>query len=372
MSMTHRQRVLTAFNHQEPDRVPLDMMGNATMLLDQTYLRLRDYLGLSPIPPIRSGTNANYYDERILEYLDIDFRRIFLKEKTSDKACTCEDGTYTDAWGIRYKKEGLFLNIVENPLRNAKTVRDIENYNWPEAEEMFTAGGLADQAKHAYEETAYALVARNPITAGFLDRTQQLMGNSQALMASALNPEVFECIISRLLDIYKDIYALFLDAVGQYVQMVEVGDDLGTQQSLLLSPEAYRKLIKPAQKELYRLIREKAPRAALFYHSCGALFPIIPDLIEVGVNVLNPVQVSAGGMVPQNLKDCYGKDITFHGAVQKMECPLDELVAEVKERIDVFGPKGGYVFASCNHMIDVKSENIIAMFETAREYGRYK
>lgn len=370
---SHRERVLLAFNHQEPDRVPLDLMGNASMLLDETYLRLRDYLNLPPIPPFRAGSSANYYDERILEHFDIDFRRIFLKKKPGARAVTYEDGSFTDIWGVRFKKAGLFVNALEHPLQGARSVEDVEAYNWPQAGDMFTAEGLAEEARRLYEETDYALVARNPLSEGFLDRACQLMETSEFLVSLALAPDVAQAVIDRLLKLYLDVYGLFLDAVGAYVQMVEVGDDLGTQQNMLISPGMYREFIKPAEKELYRLIHRKAPQAALFRHTDGAIFDVIPDLIEVGVNVLNPVQTSARGMEAGRLKETYGDAITFHGAVTSPEddIPAALVAEEVKQRIDVLAPNGGYVLASCNHMIDVKPENIITMFETAREYGRY-
>jgi uroporphyrinogen decarboxylase len=370
MTMTHRERVLMAFNHQEPDRVPLDMLGNATMLLDQTYLRLRDYLGLSPIPPVRSGTTANYYDERILEYFDIDFRRIFLRENPQAKSVVAGE-VITDAWGIRYKKAGLFVNVVGYPLRGVTSVTEVDAYPWPSARDMFTAEGLGEEARRLFRETDYALVARNPLTYGFLDRACQMVEMAEFMVTMLTEPDVARAIINHLLAVYKDIYAMFLDAVGPYVQMVEIGDDLGAQQNLLISPDTYREFIKPAEQELYGLIHEKAPHAALFRHSDGAIFRLIPDLIEVGVNVLNPVQTSCKGMGGPALKQVYGQQITFHGAIEQMEQSVEELVAEVKERIDTLAPGGGYVLASCNHMIDVPPENIIAMFKTAREYGRY-
>jgi len=154
------------------------------------------------------------------------------------------------------------------------------------------------------------------------------------------------------------------------VQLVEYGDDLGSQQNLLISPSMYREFLKPAEKELYRLMREKAPQAALFRHTDGNIFKIIPDLIDVGITVLNPVQTSAKDMGGQRLKATFGQQLTFHGAVENLEADRETLIAEVKERIDTFAPGGGYVFASCNHMIDVPPENILAMFETARGYGQ--
>ncbi len=369
----HRERVIAAFNHQEPDRLPLDLMGNATMLLDATYLRLRDYLGLAPIPPARSGTTANYYDERVLEYFDIDFRRLFLKKNPQAKTVIAADGTMTDAWGVGSKQAGLWVNVVKSPLHGVTTVEEVDAYPWPAAADLFTAEGLAEEARRLYQETDYALVARNPITFGFLDRACQMMEMPEFLMTLVTDPPVAEAMIAHLLEIYKDIYAMFLNAVGPYVQMVEIGDDLGAQQNLLISPAMYREFIKPAELELYTLIHQKAPQAALFRHTDGAIFNVIPDLIEVGVNVLNPVQTSSKGMEADRLKAAYGSAITFHGAVEGLEgdVSVDQVVAEVKRRIDALAPGGGYVLASCNHMIDVKPENIVALFETAREYGRY-
>ena len=371
---SHRERVLAAFNHEEADRLPLDLMGNATMLLDETYLRLRDYLALEPIPPARSGTTANYYDERILEYFDIDFRRLFLKKNPNAKTTLLNDGTHIDPWGIGYQKAGLYVNIVKSPLHGATTTKEIEAHPWPTAANLFTTDGLAEEAKRLYQNTDYALVARNPITYGFLDRACQLMEMAEFMMAMALYPDTARAIIAHLLEIYKGIYGLFLDAVGPYVHMVEIGDDLGAQQNLLISPQMYRNFIKPAEQELYALIHEKAPHAALFRHTDGAIFDVIPDLVEVGVNVLNPVQTSTNGMDARRLKAAYGSNLTFHGAIEGLEGnpPIDRVVAEVKDRIDALGPGGGYVLASCNHMIDVSPEIIIAMFETAREYGQYK
>jgi uroporphyrinogen decarboxylase len=369
---THRERVITALSHEEPDRVPLDLMGNAGGLVDASYFRLRDYLGLAPIPPVRSGSTVNYYDERILDQLDIDFRRLFLKSipGTIEED---DDDTFSDIWGVRYQKAGLFVNVVSSPLKGVTTVQEVDAYRWPRAEDMFSAEGLAGEARRRYNETDYALVARNPVTYGFLDRASQLMEMSEFMMALALYPEVAQAIIDHILEIYKEVYGMFLDAVGSYVQMVEVGDDLGTQESLLISPRMYRKFIKPAEQELYAMIHKKAPDAALFHHTDGAVFRLLPDLIEAGVDILNPVQTSAQGMGAPGLKAAFGDSLTFHGAIEHFESdiPIDDVVAEVKERIDALAPGGGYVLAPCNHMIDVRTEVVLAIYETARDYGRY-
>jgi len=345
----------------------MDMMGNATMLLDGTYLRLRDHLGLSPIPPVRSGSTASYYDERILEILDVDFRRVFLPRNPNWKRTAFEDGSYLDEFGVRNIPHGIYINTLEHPLQHASSVRDIEAFDWPDPAGLFSTQGLAESTKRLYERSDYAIVARNPITSGFLDRCCSLMGTEKFMTCLALNPPLAHSLVEHLLEIFKGIYSLFLEAVGPYVQMVEYGDDLGGQNSPLISPHMFKEFIFPAEKALFTLVHEKAPHATVFHHTDGSIFKLIPALIEAGVNVLNPVQTSTKGMEGRALKETFGKQLTFHGGIEKMEAPLDELVAEVREKLKIFAPGGGYVFASCNHMVDVPPENILAMFEKARK-----
>jgi len=368
MTLSHRERVHLALSRRQPDRTPVDMMGNATMLLDVSYLRLRDYLGLAPIPPVRSGTSANYYDERILEHFDIDFRRVFLGKGPANTIVPHDDDTFTDAWGVRSRNVGIFVNAVEHPLRHASTIAEVEAYPWPTADGLFSAAGVRAEAARLYHDTDYAVVARNPLSPGFLDRGCNLMGMAEFFMLMVDAPDVAGYMLDRILEIYMGVYRNFLEAAGPYVQMVEVADDLGAERSTLISPAMYRRFIKPREEQLYAMIHELAPDAFIIHHTDGNVFAIIPDLIEAGVNVLNPVQTSSRDMGAQTLKDAYGDRLAFHGAIEGMEGDTDALVAEVKTRIDMLGRGGGYVLASCNHMIDVPPENIVAMFETAVSY----
>jgi uroporphyrinogen decarboxylase len=371
--LTHRERVMLAFDHQEPDRVPMDLMGNATMILDDTYFRLRDYLGIEgDIEPVRTGTTANYYDERVLEYFDIDFRRIFLPASKGYKFKHHDDGTFTGPWGITWSKTGIYVNYERAPLVDAD-LDAVANYEWPDPTELYDPDGLAEKARYMYENTDYALVARNPVTWGFLDRGSNLRGMENFMMDLAMNPEIVHLLVQGTLKVYLKLYDMFLQAVGPYVQMVEYGDDLGAQNNLLISPGVYRDFIKPAQKELFDLIRDRAPNAKIFMHCDGALLKIIPDLIEVGVDVLNPVQPSAAGMESEGLKRDFGKQLIFHGAIeQKPQAGTeDDIRAEVRRRIDALASCGGYVLASCNVIVSPPLENIVALFDEARTYGRY-
>ncbi|MBC8401414.1 MAG: hypothetical protein H8E14_08000 [Candidatus Marinimicrobia bacterium] len=371
---SHRERVLTALQHQEPDRIPLDLMGNASMLLDESYLKLREHLGLTEIPPIRSGSTANYYDERILEHFDIDFRRIFLNKSIPNRVLVHADGSYTDIWGIRFQRLGPFVNAVGHPLAGLKSEKELARYTWPTGSDLYNTSGLAEKAQQLFNETDYALVARNPLSEGFLGLGSYLMGMEEFYIALIKKPEFIRRIIKQILVIYKEVYAMFLDAVGPYVQMVEVADDLGAQDNLLISPTMYRELIKPAERELYALIHEKAPGAALFRHNDGAIFEIIPDLIEVGVDILNPVQTSVKGLEAQRIKATFGDQLNFHGGMEYFDGDVstEAVVTEVKKLIDGLANCGGYILAPCNHIITANPENICTMYYTARDYGKYR
>jgi len=369
---SHRERVQTILNHREADRVPRDLMGNATMILDDAYVRLRDHLGLAPIAPMRKGTSANYYDERILDVFDVDFRRIFLEPNQSYNAIAEEpDGTYTDIWSMRYRKDGIYVTALNHPLAEAQEPQEVEAYPWPRAEELFLTNGLRERARERFFSTKHALVARNPFSAGLIDRACQLMGTENFCLSLILRPQVTRAVLGNILMIYRQVYALFLEEVGDYVQMVETADDIGTQNSLLISPEHYRQFVKPLEKELYALIHEKAPQAAVFRHTDGSVFPLIPDFAEIGIDVLNPVQTSSQGMAGARLKSAYGDRITFHGAIESVGADEEDLESEVREKMLTFKTNGGYIFAPCNHIVAAAPQSIIRMFAAAERYGGY-
>ena len=372
VELSHRERVALAFNHQEPDRVPIDFFGNASMMLDDAYFRLRDHLGLDDsVAPIRKRSTANYYDERILEIFDVDFRRLFLAS-SPDFFRHHADGSYSDPWHITWHKEGIYVNVGRSPLADLD-IDGVAQYEWPDPSQIWNAEGLAEKAKYLYENTDYALVARNPVTYGILDRGCVLRGTAQFMMDMALEPELAQLIIDGILDVHLKVYDMFLAAVGPYVHMVETGDDLGAQDNLLISPATYRQFIKPAQTKLNTLIKERAPQAKIFMHNDGALTKIIPDLIESGVEILNPVQPSAKGMESEGLKRAFGDQVIFHGGVdQKPQEGTEEGIrAEVRRRIDAFAPGGGYILTTCNTIVNAPPENVVALFDEARTYGRY-
>ncbi|MBM3498141.1 MAG: methyltransferase, partial [Armatimonadetes bacterium] len=185
-----------------------------------------------------------------------------------------------------------------------------------------------------------------------------------------------EAVMDLLLEAYLEVLPRFLEAVGPYVQIIQVGDDLGTQTGLQISPEMYRRLIKPRHRILYAYIREHFD-GFLFLHSCGSLRELLPDLIEVGVQIINPVQTSATGMDPAELKREFGRDLCFWGGGCETQSTLrlgtpEAVAAEVRERVRIFSKGGGYVFNQVHNVLsDVPPENVVAMFRAAAHPGSH-
>ncbi len=375
--LTHRERVLKALNHQEPDRVPIDLFFHAGMLTDQAYFMLKDHLGLKgDIAPFRRGLGANYYDERILEAFDIDIRRVFFDPLHDLAPINEEESEFVDPWGTVYLTGPNYVHPSGPPLVEVTTVAGLRDYPWPRPEQFGRLAGLKEQARHLYQDTDYAVSLRRPgIRGGLLDQACNLRGMEQFMMDLALEPDYARALLEILAEVYAGVYALALQEVGPYVHLVETQDDLGAQQQPLISPASWRELIKPSQKHIFDTIRQHAPNAKIVFHTDGNVYPLIPDLIEIGVDVLNPIQPSARQMDSAQLKKEFGDRLCFHGAMDvQTVLPRDEATvrADVRTRIRALGEGGGFILAPCNHIQhDIPPQNVVAMYEEARAFGRY-
>lgn len=370
--MNSKERVLRAVNHQPVDRMPVDLGGTACSMVDEVYFKVKEALGIAGnIGPYRKGSNVCYYDERVLEKLGVDVRRVFARQ-TDNYPKYHEDGTFSNEWGLIQKQGELFVETVRNPLAEAETA-DLETYDWPKAEEVLDITGIREKAEKLYRENEYAISLRMPCN-GIFEIACWLRGMENFMMDTILEPEFAHALVDKILEIQMKMYAYVLQEVGAYVDIVESGDDYGSQTGLLMSPEAYREFIFPARKKLNQMIREMAPHAKIYLHSCGAVSDIIEDIIDCGVDILNPIQTTAQGMNPAELKKKYGDRICFHGAVDTQKAligTLDDVEHEVKEKIKILGAGGGYILSSCNHIqADIPAENVIAMFECARNCGK--
>ena len=365
--------MLKTINLEEADRIPLDIGSVAGLIVDPVYFKLLDLLGLDrSVEPYRSGSTANYYDERLLERFDVDFRHIWLDSPDKPKSITHEDGSVTDIWGITWSPEGSYPIIF--PMKG-KSNQDILSYKWPVIKKWNTDAVRA-RARYLFEETDYAIAAKAVFDgAGIFERCYYLRSIEEFLIDMMVNEDLAGYMIDKICDIEIRMWSLFLDAVGPYVHMIERASDLGTQSGLFISPELFRKYLKPAEDRVNRFIKSKAPHVKIWFHACGAVEPLIEDFIDLGVDILNPVQPLAAGMDSVSLKKKYGNRLCFHGGIDLQRAlpgNLDGVRGEVRKRINAFAPGGGYILAAANHIQnDTPPENIVMLYDYAQEFGTY-
>ena len=371
--MTHRERVLMAIERREPDRVPLDLGGTGGLIVDPLYFELCKLMGFTEeIEPYRSGSTANYYDERLLEAFDVDFRHVWLSSPDKPKSVMHEDGTVTDLWGITWSAEGSYPVIF--PLKDI-TEQEIINYRWPDLKGWDTSA-LKERARHYYEDTDYAVTAKAVLDgAGIFERCYYLRSIESMFMDMLDNEDLMKFMIEKVTDIEIQMWDMYLDAVAPYIHIIQRAADLGTQTGLFISPELFRKYFKPAEEKVYSFIKSKAPHVKIWFHSCGAIEPLINDFIDLGVDILNPVQPLCTGMDPAALKKEYGDRICFHGGIDLQKAlpgSRQDTIDEAERRIRAFAPGGGYILAPANHIQkDTPPENVITLYEHARRFGEY-
>jgi len=382
--MTARERVMLALNHKEPDRIPIDLGATiVSSISNQTYPELERLLGL-PVEEIKVLDYVQqlpYVSEALMQRFGVDFRMVQLPAATTVGVKVFEEGDYYafyDRWGSKLhmpRMGGFYFDWVDFPIKEP-TMRALDAYQWPQPDSEQVNAELGRLAKQLYEESEYALVGSAVIGGGIFEQPARVMGMQNFLMSLISEPAFADRLMETITDIYIESCNRYLEYVGPYIQVFTYWDDVAGQNDWLIRPDLYRKVIKPKQKRLVDAIKKKT-NAKLFYHSCGASRDLIPDLIEIGFDILNPVQVSAKGMDTKELKKQFGRDMVFWGGgvdtqhVLPFGSPQD-VVDEVKRRIDDLAPGGGFVFAAVHNIQAlVPPENIVAAFDTALEYGTY-
>jgi uroporphyrinogen decarboxylase len=383
--MTSRERILTALRHQEPDRVPFDLSSTPVTGIHQVaYRRLRRALGLPEKEPViwHLMQQLAWVDDDVHDAMQTDAKGLRPKAPSSWTLETSEDADYvyfTDEWGITRRKQkegGYYFDLCASPMANVETVADVERYPFPDPVDDGRFEGLRELAeKSRTDGRAFVL---GGISAGALEMGLWLRGFENFFCDLAGNRAVAEALCDKIIELKMRYWEKALALVGDCVDIIQEGDDYGGQNGLLVSPPVWREIFKPRLRQLIAHIKKHAPHVFLFFHSCGSIRDIIPDLIEVGVDVLNPVQVAAANMDSQRLKKEFGDSLSFWGGgvdtqrVLPNETP--ELVREeVKRRLDDFAPGGGFVFNTVHNIqADVPPENILAMREAVREFGAYR
>jgi uroporphyrinogen decarboxylase len=323
-----------------------------------------------------SNVNTMTVGDALLKRFDLDFIRLAMKPASSyvmqyDKENHC----FFDEYGIRWTRGSEETGIHypnSHPLADAD-INKIKTYKMPNMRDPSRIAGLREEAKRLRENTDYAIVADGMWL--LLERCDDLLGMEDFLVDLVADRPRARTIIDKIAENILDSVELFVSEVGDYVDVITFGDDLGTQNGPMFSPAIYRDLIKPYHKLFIEVCR-KYSNAKIMYHNDGSIMDFLDDIVDVGFDILNPVQCTAKGMDPVTLKKRYGKYLTFWGGVDAQTIMSrgtpQEVVREVKKKIDIFAEGGGYVLGN-THVIEYEftAENITALFDTGLSYSNY-
>ncbi len=382
MPLTPRERVLTAIAHEEPDRVPIVIgVSNATGIKMAPYRELKKLIGVDAPDQYlydwpELGTAA--IDEQTMRRLHSDVRGVTDVEPAEvleRNRSRVPHSDYVNSWGSGAKevKPDEWFPMVE-PLKAATTLSEIEAYPWPDMDDPTRVAHVAEDAARLAEGD-YAVIA-TPWLLFPLERAFAMQGMETFLMNMVLYPDFAEALLLEIAELCKQLMVHFLDALGGRADIIKIGDDLGTQQSLMMSPDMYRKVLKPIHADFIQLIKQKTT-AKILFHSCGDVYPLLDDLVEIGIDILNPVQTSAGKLSDlERLKSRYGDQLTFCGAIDTHRVlnrgTPEQVRAEVERVIRILGPGGGYLAGAVHTIMDdVPPGNILAMVDAVEQLGHY-
>ncbi len=373
--MNSRQRVRAALNHVQPDRIPVDFGStNVTTIHKEVYLKLLSILNIQDnnIRMMDFAQQLVIPCDELLQHFNVDTRCVKLHHSSNSKIKFLSDDEFIDDWGLLWKRPegGLYYDVINNPMGMVSSVEEVHRLPWPEISDIASAEGVSQEAQRLYDTTEYSLVGS--FGSSIFMRAQFLRGYEQLFIDMAIQPEIAEALFDRILEIRIGLVAMLLDSAGEYLDVIELADDLAGQNGPLLSPQLYRDLIKPRTKALIDYIKSRS-KAKIMYHCCGSVVEFIEDFIEIGIDIINPVQVSAKDMDTRVLKEKYGDRIVFWGGIDAQRIlpngTVDDVEKETRKRLAELGEGGGYVaFASHNIQADVSPENIIAMFSTLKNY----
>ncbi len=378
-----RARVRAALEHREPDRVPRDLGAvRMTGIHVRAYAGLRRALGLSE-RDVHLGDLSQQLavvDDDVLDLLEIDVRGVEPRSPGGYRRELVDDGeemAYDDEWGVRRRmpRSAFAFDPSTAPLGGEIDAGHLARFAWPDGADAARRAGISEEARRVVAEEGRATYVGS-VCAGLTEMLFRLRGFEDGYMDLAADPALARALMERVLEVKIAWWGAVLPELGDAVDVVGEADDLGGQATPLFSPRTYRELVKPLHAELFAFIRART-RARILFHSCGAIRELLPDLVEIGVDVLNPVQVSAAGMETAALKRDFGRDLVFWGGGVDTQRVLGsgspaEVRAEVARRIADLAPGGGFVFASVHNVqANVPPENLAAMWEAVATHGTY-
>jgi len=383
--MTSRERVFAALDHRRPDRVPIDLGGNQTGIHRIAYAALIQHLGLDEEIEIMDAVQQLARpNEAVLKRLRVDTRYIhagaasgFNGEIVSNERDGRVWHDLTDEFGVRWSMPDgapLYMDITHHPLAEA-TIDDLADYPWPKGDDPGRFEGLRERALQLRSETPYAVVSG--ISGVVYEICWYMRGLEQWFVDMVEQPEFCGALLDQTLRFWLDWFDVFLNEVGDVVDVIMIGDDLAGQTGPLFRPEFYRRVVKPRHKQLVQFIKPRTT-AKIWYHTCGACRGYVPDLLDNGIDALNPVQISAAGMDPGQLKAEFGDRLVFWGGAIDAQHVLPRadpttVREHVRQNVEAFKPGGGYVFNNVHNIqAGVPPENVLAMYDAAYEFGFYE
>jgi len=384
MPLTSRERVLTAINHEQPDRIPLVIgVSNAT------GIKMKPYQGIKDIIGVQAPDNYLYdwpelgtaeIDEETMRRLHSDVRGVLDLEPEQTRKRNRERDPHSDcidSWGSGQSETstGEWFPDV-HPLREARTAEDLDAYpGWPDMADPTRVAHVRERASELAKENEFAIMATPWLLFPF-ERAFAMQGLDTFLLNMAMDPDFARAMFEKIAVYCKELMGPFLEELGDNVDIIKIGDDLGTQDSLMISPKMYRDILKPVHADFISFIKART-KARVFFHSDGDVAPLIEDFIEIGVDILNPVQTSAGTMsdLPV-LKKRFGNNIVFCGGIDTSRIlPLgstEEVRQEVRRVMQILGAGGGCMIGAVHTVMnDVPPENILAMVDAVEEFGHY-
>jgi len=383
-TMSSRERLIKALNHEEADRVPIDLGGFQTGIHKGAYIELLDYLGIADeltiLDPVQQLARPC---EELLERFHVDIRYVCAHGPESFKG-GIEQNTregrlwhdLRDEFGVVWSMpddQQLYMDISHHPLADA-TIETIAEYPFPKGGDPTRFSGVREQALELGGQTPYAI--STGIGGVVYEICWYMRGLERWFIDMMENPGFCEALLDKILGFWLDYFTGFMAEVGDVIEVVMIGDDVGGQAGPLFSPDFYRRIVKPRQKKLVQHIKSLTS-AKIWYHTCGSVGQLIPDLLDNGIDILNPVQISAADMDPGQLKTKFGDKLSFWGGAIDTQHVLavagpGEVAEEVRRNVEALKPGGGYVFNSVHNIqLGVPAENIVALFDSGYENGFY-
>ena len=378
-TMSCRERVLTTLEHREPDRVPMHMT-----ITVNAYKNLKAYMGIDIDEELKLGrwTNVAIHPQ-VADAFGLDILRLPnpLDKAKNKPTVTDPEAAFIDEWHCQWYKiprpDGSFYYEIKNPPLADATIDDLDEFPWPEPEEVVE--GAEERFRDARADTDMAIMTK--IGGAVFELATYMRGMQQLYIDLALNPEFVNKLMGKIASIQAQRDVNALKVVGEYIDILRLsGEDMGTQEGPLISTEMFNKLIRPHLQYVWSTAKEallaQNPSGKIMLHSCGSVRPFIEDWIEMGLDALDPIQVSAKGMDTAELNEEFGDRLVFHGGIDTQHVlPFgtpEDVRQEVRQRIKDLAPGGGYIVAPIHNVQgDVPPENLIAMRDAVWELGTY-